>query len=100
MKIRTRTGLPEPHADMAPLISSYQDGLATPDEADLVERHLLECDLCRSFYGGLQDVRGLIADLPSDVNRHRVEDAYEAVMDKTIRGGRPKWKRPGGRRKK
>jgi hypothetical protein len=103
MKTRTRTGLPEPHADMAPLISSYQDGLTTPAEADFVERHMLECDLCHSFYGGLQDVRDLIANLPwaqTERNQEQVEAAYEAVMDRTVRTvrtvrrGQPKWKHP------
>ena len=56
MSIRTRLVPNQPHPHMGPLISSYQDGLATPGEANLVERHLLECEHCRSFYGGLPGI--------------------------------------------
>jgi hypothetical protein len=99
MKTRTRTGLPEPHADMAPLISSYQDGLTTPAEVDFVERHMLECDLCHSFYGGLQEVRDLIANLPwaPERDQEHVEAAYAAVMDRTVRTVRrgQRWTKDG-----
>lgn len=100
MKTRIRTGLPEPHADMAPLISSYQDGLTTLAEAAFIERHMLECDLCRLFYGGLQDVRGLIAELSAERNQEPFEATYKAVMDRTVRRGQPKWKPPRQRRVK
>jgi anti-sigma factor RsiW len=85
MTIRTRRAPSEPHPHMGPLISSYQDGLATPDEADLVERHLLECEHCRSFYGGLQNARALIGDLPvSPVNPARLDATYAAIVRRTV----------------
>lgn len=85
MTIRTRLALSEPHPHMGPLISSYQDGLATPDEADLVERHLLECERCRSFYGGLQDARALIGDLPAPpVDSARLDATYAAIFHRTV----------------
>jgi predicted anti-sigma-YlaC factor YlaD len=85
MTTRTRLALSEPHPHMGSLISSYQDGLATPDEADLVERHLLECERCRSFYGGLQDARALIGDLPApSVDPARLDATYAAIFRRTV----------------
>ncbi|HET7080874.1 MAG TPA: zf-HC2 domain-containing protein [Chloroflexia bacterium] len=85
MTTRTRLALSEPHPHMGPLISSYQDGLATPDEADQVERHLLECDRCRSFYGGLQGARALIGDLPaSPTAPAQLDSTYAAIFRRTV----------------
>ena len=85
MTIRTRLALSEPHPHIGPLISSYQDGLATPQEADLVERHLLECEGCRSFYGGLQDARALIGDLPAPpANPAQLDATYAAIFRRTV----------------
>src|SRR5438270_8926767 len=84
MKIDTRLALGEPHPHMGQLISSYQDGLANPEETDTIQRHLLECDSCRSFYGGLQEVRALIADLPSrGPDAAQLDDTFQAVLRRT-----------------
>lgn len=94
MKINTRLALGEPHPHMGQLISSYQDGLATPQETDTVQRHLLECDRCRAFYGGLQEVRALISDLPSrGPSAEQLEDSFQAVLRRT--GASPQRPRPG-----
>ena len=94
MKTNTRLALGEPHPDMGQLISDYQDGLATPDEADMVERHLLECELCRAFYGGLQEVRALIGDLPPrEPDPEQLETSYRAVLRRVGRWGRKRFRR-------
>ena len=81
MKTRVRLALGEPHPDMGQLISDYQDGLATPDQAGMVERHLLECELCRAFYGGLQEARALISDLPTRrPDPEQLEASFHAVL--------------------
>jgi predicted anti-sigma-YlaC factor YlaD len=85
MTPRTRLAPSEPHPHMGPLISSYQDGLTTSDEADLVERHLLECERCRGFYGGLQDARALIGDLPeAPVDPAQLDATYTAIFRRTV----------------
>src|SRR5262245_29910046 len=95
MSLRTRLALSEPHPQMGPLISSYQDGLTSPQEADLVERHLLECERCRDFYGGLQQARDLIADLPAPApDPARLAATYNAVLRGTVYKGR------GGKRQR
>ena len=92
MTIRTRNALQEPHPHLGPLISSYQDGLTTPAESDQVERHFLECDRCRAFYAGLQQVRDAIADLPDrPLPPAQIAAGYTAVWQRTL--GRDRKKR-------
>ncbi|MFL5731829.1 MAG: anti-sigma factor family protein [Chloroflexia bacterium] len=83
MKTHTRLALRDPHPRMGQLISSYQDGLATPEEADTVQRHLLECDICREFYGGLQEIRALVQDLPTGgPSVEHLDASYQAVLSR------------------
>jgi hypothetical protein len=45
----------------------------------------LECEHCRSFYGGLQDARTLIGDLPvSAVNSAQLDATYAAIFRRTV----------------
>ncbi len=91
MKTRTYIALSDPHPHMALLISSYQDGLTTPDETEQIERHMLECERCHAFYGSLQQVRESISDLPEDfIGAAKVEAAYSAILDRTVLKNRRK----------
>ncbi len=67
MSIRTRITLGEPHPHLGPLISSYQDNCTTPEETRIVEQHLRECEGCQNFYAGLQQMRGVITELPGQL---------------------------------
>ncbi len=82
----TRTGITgtEPHSEMGPLLSSYQDGLTTPAETDRVESHLLACDRCRAFLGDLRQLRALVGDLPVPPEQPGVLDAIYSAVDRQI----------------
>lgn len=82
MKTRIRTDLHEPQPHIGPLLSSYQDGTASLAEQDLIERHLLECEVCRDFFAHLQRVREAISELPGSDNYNHAE--YQKVMLNTI----------------
>ncbi len=82
MKTRIRTDLHAPQPHIGPLLSSYQDGTASPDEQDLTERHLLECEVCRDFFASLQQVREVISELPGSGNYDQAE--YQKVMARTL----------------
>ena len=90
MNLRTRTGLSEPHPHMGQLISNYQDGLSDPAETEQVERHLLECELCRAFYASLQEAREAIDDLPADSTLQPPEQEYFIILHRTIYRNRRK----------
>lgn len=88
MITRARPALEEPHPRMGALISSYQDGLASAAEADQVQRHLLTCDRCRAFYGGLQDARERVAGLPPAANPAAVDAGWRDVLARIAPGHR------------
>ena len=88
MITRARPALEEPHPRMGALISSYQDGLASAAEAGEVERHLLACDRCRGFYGGLQQAREQVASLPPVENPATVDSVWRAVRARIAPGRR------------
>lgn len=96
MNIRTKISLGEPHPHMGPLISSYQDGLTDPAETETVERHLLECELCRAFFGGLQQAREAVRDLPDpEDSLGHTEVQFRAILNRTVYSNKPKPKKAG-----
>lgn len=94
----TRTGITgtEPHPEMGPLLSSYQDGLTTPAETARVEYHLQACDRCRAFLDDLRQLRALVEDLPAPPIRPGALDVAYSVIDRQIsqRRGLQKGRRP------
>jgi anti-sigma factor RsiW len=104
MKTRMRITLSDPHPHMGQLLSSYQDGLTTPDETATVERHIAECVRCREFLSGLHQVREAISGLPAgEVDSGQVRARLSAVLSRTVfaRDGRiprPKWRLPAAPR--
>jgi anti-sigma factor RsiW len=51
------------HPDVAE-ISDLTEGLLPPSRTADVRRHLGECDLCADVYASLEEIRGLLGDLP------------------------------------
>lgn len=106
MNTRTRIALSEPHPHIGPLLSSYQDGLTTPDETATVEQHLGACERCRDFLTGLRQAREAISGLPAQQpDADRIESELAAVLRRTvyassrhISDGGPKWRLPRTRR--
>ncbi|WP_225845004.1 anti-sigma factor [Streptomyces sp. HPF1205] len=45
-------------------ISSLSEGLLAPERAAEVREHLADCDLCADVLASLEDIRGLLGDLP------------------------------------
>jgi anti-sigma factor RsiW len=45
-------------------ISDLTEGLLTPDRSTAVRRHLESCDLCADVHASLEEIRGLLGDLP------------------------------------
>jgi anti-sigma factor RsiW len=80
MKITTRITRKEPHPELAPLISAYQDGMATAEEIERVERHLLECEDCHNYFAELQNIRELIDELPKV--KEDFKESYAKVLQK------------------
>lgn len=82
MKTRMHIGVHKTPPHLGLLLSNYQDGLVTPTEQELVERHLLECERCRGFLGDLQQARDSIHELPKQ-SSPKHED-FNAIMSCTI----------------
>jgi anti-sigma factor RsiW len=85
MNISTRITLGEPHPHLAELISNYQDGCTSPAETELVEQHLLECEHCREYLAGLQQMREAIADLPPSIdNPEQLREEFRRLNARAI----------------
>ncbi|CAL9484087.1 anti-sigma factor family protein [Streptomyces sp. enrichment culture] len=52
------------HPDVAE-ISDLTEGLLPPDRITAVRRHLDECELCSEVHASLEEVRGLLGELPA-----------------------------------
>ncbi|MCQ9131114.1 anti-sigma factor family protein [Streptomyces hilarionis] len=71
-------------------ISDLTEGLLTPERSVTVRRHLDACDLCADVHASLEEIRGLLCDLPGpprmpdDVAR-RIDAALaaEALLNAT-----------------
>ncbi|MGW2616031.1 anti-sigma factor family protein [Streptomyces sp. NPDC001500] len=77
------------HPDVAE-ISDLTEGLLTPDRSAAVRRHLDSCELCADVHASLEEIRGLLGDLPSpprmpDDVAHRIDAALaaEALLNAT-----------------
>ncbi|MFG2573559.1 anti-sigma factor family protein [Streptomyces sp. NPDC048481] len=71
-------------------ISDLTEGLLTPDRSTAVRRHLESCDLCADVHASLEEIRGLLGDLPGpsrmpDDVSHRIDAALaaEALLNAT-----------------
>ena len=54
-------------SDIRPMLSAYYDGEASPEEYDLVERHLATCPDCRRVMAEYRAIGGGIRALPVPV---------------------------------
>lgn len=57
-------------------LSEYVDGELTPEERELVERHLDDCDECAGIADDLHEVRARAAGLPE---RHPATDLWSGI---------------------
>ncbi|WP_333739482.1 anti-sigma factor family protein [Streptomyces sp. IBSBF 2806] len=71
-------------------ISDLTEGLLTPARSADVRRHLDDCELCADVHASLEEIRGLLGDLPApphmpDDVAHRIDAALaaEALLNAT-----------------
>ncbi|WP_069769297.1 anti-sigma factor [Streptomyces sp. LUP30] len=71
-------------------ISDFTEGLLTPARSADVRRHLDDCEICADVLASLEEIRGLLGDLPApphmpDDVAHRIEAALaaEALLNAT-----------------
>ncbi|MER6414738.1 anti-sigma factor family protein [Streptomyces humidus] len=82
------------HPDVAE-ISDLTEGLLSPTRSADVRRHLDACALCADVHASLQEIRGLLGDLPGpprmpDDVAHRIDAALaaEALLNATVPDGK------------
>ncbi|MGQ4330033.1 hypothetical protein ACN6K4_006231 [Streptomyces hayashii] len=88
------------HPDVAE-ISDLTEGLLTPARSADVRRHLDACELCADVHATLEEISGLLGDLPTpprmpDDVAHRIDAALaaEALLNATAPDGGPAHETP------
>ncbi|MER5431008.1 hypothetical protein [Streptomyces sp. NPDC002588] len=89
------------HPDVAE-ISDLTEGLLTPARSDDVRRHLEDCALCADVHASLEEIRGLLGDVPGpsrmpDDIAQRIDAALAAEVPHVSRETPSAADRPAGR---
>src|SRR5262245_27632597 len=74
---------------LQPLLASYADGQASPEEAAAVDAHVAACEDCRRVLNGQRAVRGLLRARAAGLRARGVPAGAAAPM--AISAAVPRW---------